>query len=178
MAISWWLGLQSSEGSSGLDDQDGSLRSRRLGALRTAPASSRGVTSSRPSPLGLGFAQYGGFRLLLLLTWQLPSKGRKQKLPGQLRATPRTGIASFLSHSRSESCHRAYPDSGRWRNRLYLLMGEWQITWQKGMWDRKYCCHHPWKLWPATSRHCVQAGYTVLRAPQSSELTSSRQDRH
>jgi hypothetical protein len=32
------------------------------------------------------------------------------------------------------------------------LMWEWQVTVQKGTWDRRYCCSHLWKTWAVTAR--------------------------
>lgn len=58
------------------------------------------------------------------------------------------------------------------------LDGTVASTLQKYTWDEKYCCSHLWKLQSAPGGCHVQPGHTVLRAPQSLELTSSRQARH
>lgn len=68
-------------------------------------------------------------------------RDRKQKLPGQLRAVPPMGIASFLPHSRSKP-HKPYSDSRKWKNKLPSWWGSSEFSLQTGMWDRRYCCGH------------------------------------
>ena len=70
-----------------------------------------------------------------ILIWWIVSK--KHKLPDHLSAMPRI----------DQSSHR-YPLPTRWRNRLYLLKGEWggKITLQKRIWVVRYFCGHLWKI--------------------------------
>lgn len=57
-----------------------------------------------------GLPQHGGLKIVTLLMWRMVSKRQKAELPGQLRATPGTGPASF---SNGQNSHEDCPDLRR-----------------------------------------------------------------
>lgn len=85
-------------------------------------------------------------------TWQPLPRGRRQKLPEQLRSTLRALTAAFSSSPASQSSHDACLISWRQRRRngFHLLMEGSKVTPHKSMWDKR-CGFVPlWKIHSAS----------------------------
>lgn len=89
-------------------------------------------------------------QLVTLTGWQLCGKGvcpksKHSKTPrwkpqGFLRSNLGGPRKFLLLHSFSSANHSGMPRSERKKLRLYLLVGEQQIPWQKSMWDGSCYC--------------------------------------
>lgn len=156
VAIKSWLELEPSKGPLAIDDWDGSFMEQEAGC------------SSRPSPLGLTWLCTARWILGTCTSYMTAGFQRWKAEAAELgKSTCRT-VQCHFCHVLEWKLSQDLPcGSKTQRNRLHLLMGEWQAILQKGTWDGKYCCQYLRKLWSATSGHCVQPEYIQFWGPLS-----------